>query len=81
MLSATSNIQVKEEGMVKIENITPVPFSFSSSTSLSNIQIEEETVMKFYSGLIQESFGTLQSLKRTTGAMKIHWRVSVRIRC
>ena len=38
---------------------------------------QEEVLMKYFSGLIQASFGTAQSTKRTNGHMKVHWRVSV----
>jgi hypothetical protein len=49
----------------------------SSSSSSPEVLIQEETLMKYFSGLIQASFGAAQSAKRTNGAMKVHWRVSV----
>ena len=49
------------------------------SSSSQKILLQEETLMKYFSGLIQASFGTAQSTKRTNGHMKVHWRVSVRL--
>ena len=44
------------------------------------ILLQEETLMKYFSGLIQASFGSVQSVKRTNGHMKVHWRVSVSLK-
>jgi hypothetical protein len=50
----------------------------SASPPSEGILLQEETLMKYFSGLIQASFGSVQSVKRTNGHMKVHWRVSVR---
>ena len=51
------------------------------SSSSNEISVQEETLMKYFSGLIQASFGSVQSAKRTNGQIKVHWRVSVRSSC
>ena len=47
------------------------------SSSSAQIMLQEETLMKYFSGMIQASFGTPQSTKRTNGQIRVHWRVSV----
>lgn len=54
---------------------SPKPATLPSS---QEVLAQEEVLMKYFSGLIQASFGTAQSTKRTNGHMKVHWRVSVR---
>ena len=66
--------------MIVCDDSPPITSSASSSTAScsSDVAVQEETLMKYFSGLIQASFGTALSLKRTNGLTKIHWRVSVR---
>ena len=78
--SSTTNAEVKQSTLLKDETLQSIVKGLAMAmgdNEREDVLVQEEVLMKYFSGLIQASFGTAQSTKRTNGHMKVHWRVSV----